>query len=276
MVLRLEGFSELPRRLRPRLHDPAVGARFGDVLYSYLAGAAREGARSMSRCSARPSGRQHSASPYGAWRGARRGDRPGAPPISGIEGRIIIICIRHLGPGGRSPWRPWWPSRIAMSWASAWAATKRSSRRSTSGRPIDWPTSMASVHRPCGRGNGAGKRMGGDPRSAGDPDRPRRALGRRSPRCWPSSPAAASSFEVCPGSNVALGLYPDRASIRCIRLIDAGVASPSIPTIRRSSHHARHRYDLAGLDEAALGTSRGRRVEASFADEATRQKLLRR
>ena len=83
-------------------------------------------------------------------------------------------------------------------------------------------------------------------------------------------------LEVCPGSNVALGLYPDRASHPLHRLIDAGVRV----TLNSDDPPFFHttlgtEYDLAGLDEAALKHIARTTVEASFADEATRQKLLR-
>jgi adenosine deaminase len=83
-------------------------------------------------------------------------------------------------------------------------------------------------------------------------------------------------LEVCPGSNVALGLYPDRASHPLHRLIDAGVRV----TLNSDDPPFFHttlgtEYDLAGLDEAALKHIARTAVEASFADEATRQKLLR-
>jgi adenosine deaminase len=70
---------------------------FGDVLYAYLAGR-RARARSTSRCSARPNGRRRSASPTAP--GSMPWSRPstGRGATSASKGRIIVICIRHLGP----------------------------------------------------------------------------------------------------------------------------------------------------------------------------------
>ena len=60
-------------------------------------------------------------------------------------------------------------------------------------------------------------------------------------------------LEVCPGSNVALGLYPDRASHPLHRLIAAGVRvtldSDDPPFFHTTLGTE---YDEAGLGEAAL------------------------
>ena len=82
-------------------------------------------------------------------------------------------------------------------------------------------------------------------------------------------------LEVCPGSNVALGLYPDRASHPLHRLIDAGVRV----TLNSDDPPFFHttlgtEYELAGLDEAALKRIAHTAIEASFADAPTRQRLL--
>jgi adenosine deaminase len=83
-------------------------------------------------------------------------------------------------------------------------------------------------------------------------------------------------LEVCPGSNVALGLYPDRASHPLHRLIAAGVPvtlnSDDPPFFHTTLGNE---YDAAGLDDAALRHIARTAAEASFADEATKQRLLR-
>ena len=142
----VEGLPELPRHLRPRLRDPAHAARLRRR-HLFLSGQRRAArARSMSRCSARPSGRRRWASPTtpGSRRSKAASTAPGATSASRAASSSSASAIS--GPTGRSPWRrPWWPSRIPMSWASAWAATRRSSRPPTSRRPIGWPTTRASA-----------------------------------------------------------------------------------------------------------------------------------
>src|SRR5258707_9190655 len=69
---------------------------FGDVLYSYLAGAAREGALYVEMfCS--PERPAALGIAYSAWLDALEQAIDRARRDFGIEGRIIVICIRHLG-----------------------------------------------------------------------------------------------------------------------------------------------------------------------------------
>ena len=83
-------------------------------------------------------------------------------------------------------------------------------------------------------------------------------------------------LEVCPGSNIALGLYPDRASHPLHRLIDAGVPvtlnSDDPPFFHTTLGNE---YAQAGLDAQALRQIARTALLASFADEATNRKLLR-
>ena len=83
-------------------------------------------------------------------------------------------------------------------------------------------------------------------------------------------------LEVCPGSNVAMGLYPDRASHPLHRLIDAGVAvtlnSDDPPFFHTTLGNE---YDKAGLDPAALRNIARTALQASFADEVTKRRLLK-
>jgi adenosine deaminase len=83
-------------------------------------------------------------------------------------------------------------------------------------------------------------------------------------------------LEVCPGSNIALGLYPDRASHPLHRLIAAGVRV----TLNSDDPPFFHttlgmEYDRSGLGERELRGIARTAIEASFADEETKQRLLR-
>ena len=83
-------------------------------------------------------------------------------------------------------------------------------------------------------------------------------------------------LEVCPGSNIALGLYPDRVAHPLHRLIAAGVrvtlGSDDPPFFHTTLGTE---YDMAGLGDAKLRGITRTAIEASFADEATKQRLLR-
>ena len=83
-------------------------------------------------------------------------------------------------------------------------------------------------------------------------------------------------LEVCPGSNIALGLYPDRDAHPLHRLIDAGVRvtlNSDDPPFFHTTLGAE--YEQAGLSEPVLRGIARTAIEASFADEATKQRLLR-
>jgi adenosine deaminase len=83
-------------------------------------------------------------------------------------------------------------------------------------------------------------------------------------------------LEVCPGSNIALGVYPDRAAHPLHRLIEAGVRvtlNSDDPPFFHTTLGAE--YDQAGLSDEALRRITRTAVESSFADPATKAKLLR-
>jgi adenosine deaminase len=83
-------------------------------------------------------------------------------------------------------------------------------------------------------------------------------------------------LEVCPGSNIALGLYPDRDAHPLHRLMAAGVRV----TLNSDDPPFFHttlgtEYDKAGLDEKALRGISRTAIEASFADAVLKQRLLK-
>lgn len=84
-------------------------------------------------------------------------------------------------------------------------------------------------------------------------------------------------LEVCPGSNIALGIYPDRRSHPLRRLIDAGVRvtlssddPPFFATdIAREYEAAR---TVHGLSEADMRKISETALESAFCDEPTRER----
>jgi adenosine deaminase len=84
------------------------------------------------------------------------------------------------------------------------------------------------------------------------------------------------ALEVCPGSNVALGLYPERAAHPLHRLIAADVRvtlSSDDPPFFHTTLGTE--YDKAGLDAAALRKITRTAIEVSFADDSLKHKLLK-
>ncbi|WP_026379823.1 adenosine deaminase [Afifella pfennigii] len=87
-------------------------------------------------------------------------------------------------------------------------------------------------------------------------------------------------LEVCPGSNVALGLYPDRAAHPLARLMAAGVRvtlNSDDPPFFGTSLAREYTATAAvlGLGEEAMTGFTRTAIEAAFLDEATRARLLR-
>ena len=249
---------------------------FGDVIYTYLAGAAREGAVYVEMfCSPeRPAALGIS---YRAWLESLESGIDRARRDFGIEGRIIVICIRHLGPE-----RALNMVRTMVAEPHHYVVGFGMGGDEAKYRPIDF----APAYR-LARDNGfgctvhAGEVMGPESVWAAINDLPVTRIGHgvRSaddPRLMEALVRRGIVLEVCPGSNVALGLYADRGAHPLHRLIEAGVRitlNSDDPPFFHTTLGAE--YDAAGLGEAALRGITRTAIEASFADEATKKRLLR-
>ena len=142
---------------------------------------------------------------------------------TGIEGRIVMSCVRHFGPDkAREVARRTVEGRIPTSPASAWAATRRASRPGTSPTRSRSPARPGSAS-PSTPGEWGGpesvrgglalgvSRIGHGVRAIEDPDLVRELAER------------GTVLEVCPTSNVVLGLYPSYAEHPLPALRAAGV-----------------------------------------------------
>ena len=250
---------------------------FGDVIYSYLASVARQGAIYVEMfCS--PERPAALGITYNAWLEALEGGIDRARRDFGIEGRIIIICIRHLGPERALAMAQAMvaePHHYVVGFGMGGDEARFSARRFRAGLPAG-PRQGLRLHRPCRRGSGPGKRVGGDQRPAGDPHRPRRALGRRSrsdgragaPR---HRPRGLSRQQHCTGP-VSGPPGPSAAPV------DRG-GRPRHAQFRRPAvlpHHARRGVRQGGSRRGRLEGYRAdgdRGVVRRF--EATKQRLLR-
>ncbi|WP_273504169.1 adenosine deaminase [Fulvimarina manganoxydans] len=85
-------------------------------------------------------------------------------------------------------------------------------------------------------------------------------------------------LEVCPGSNLALGLYPDMARHPLKALVEAGVKvtlnSDDPPFFRTSLAAEYERAAKIGFGQAEQLAFTRTAIEAAFVDEATRKRLL--
>ena len=249
---------------------------FRDIIYTYLASAAREGAVYVEMfCSPeRPAALGIS---YAAWLEALAEGIDRAHREFGIVGRIIIICIRHLGP------------ERALAMAEAMVAEPHPyvvgfgmGGDEAKFTPADFAPAYRLAH---DKGYGctvhAGEVVGPESVWAAIDCLPVTRIGHGVRSADDTALMAelarrGTVLEVCPGSNVALGLYPDRASHPLHRLIAAGVPvtlnSDDPPFFHTTLGNE---YDKADLDDAALRHIARTAVDASFADEATKQRLLK-
>lgn len=253
-----------------------VARDFGDVIYSYLKGAAAQGAIYVEMfCS--PERPAALGITYESWLTALEQGIDRARGDFGIEGRIIIICIRHLGPDR------------ALAMAQAMVAQPHPyvvgfgmGGDEAKFQPADFAPAFRLAH---DHGYGctvhAGEVRGPESVWAAIRDLPVSRIGHgvrsaEDPRLLDELARRGTVLEVCPGSNIALGIYPDRAGHPLHRLIDAGVRvtlSSDDPPFFHTSLGAE--YDQAGLGKRALRQITRTSIEASFADVATKERLLR-
>jgi adenosine deaminase len=251
-------------------------ADFSDVIYTYLAGAAAQGAIYVEMfCS--PERPTMLDMPYTAWLEALAGGIDRAQRAFGITGRIVAICIRHLGPD-----RALAMAQKVVAHPHPYLVGFGMGGDEAKFKPIDFAPAYRLMHE---KGYGctvhAGEVVG--PESVWDAIEhlpvTRIGHGVRSaedPRLLDELARRGTVLEVCPGSNIALGIYPDRAAHPLHKLIDAGVRvtlnSDDPPFFHTTLGDE---YDKAGLGDEALRRITRTAIEASFADHETKARLLK-
>jgi adenosine deaminase len=249
---------------------------FGDILYSYLQRTAAEGAVYVEMfCS--PERPKALGIPYADWVGALADAIDRARHDFGIEARIIAICIRHLGPA-----RALALARQMVAEPHPYVVALGMGGDEAKFSPADFAPAYRLAH---DEGYGctihAGEVRGPESVWAAIRDLPVTRIGHgvrsiEDPALVEELARRGIALEVCPGSNVALGLYPNRNAHPLHRLIEAGVRvtlSSDDPPFFHTTLGTE--YEQAGLDEVALRKITRTAVETSFADEATKAKLLK-
>jgi adenosine deaminase len=249
---------------------------FGDILYSYLQRTAAEGAVYVEMfCSPeRPKGLGIT---YAAWVDALADAIDRARRDFGIEARIIGICIRHLGPD-----RALALAQQMVAEPHPYVVAIGMGGDEAKFTPAEFAPAYRLAHE---KGLGctihAGEVVGPESVWAAIRDLPVTRIGHgvrsiEDPALVAELARRGIALEVCPGSNVALGLYANRAAHPLPRLIAAGVrvtlGSDDPPFFHTTLGTE---YDEAGLGEAALRTITRTAIETSFADDATKAKLLK-
>jgi adenosine deaminase len=249
---------------------------FGDIFYSYLQRTAAEGAVYVEMfCS--PERPKALGIPYAEWVAALADAIDRGRRDFGIEARIIAICIRHLGPD-----RALAIVRQIVAEPHPYVVALGMGGDEAKFAPADFAPAYRLAH---DNGYGctihAGEVRGPDSVWAAIRDLPVTRIGHgvrsiEDPALLKELGRREIALEVCPGSNVALGIYPDRQSHPLHRLIAAGVRV----TLNADDPPFFHttlgtEYDQAALSEAQLKTITRTAIEASFADQATKARLLK-
>lgn len=219
-----------------------------------------------------------------AWRDYLGAMSETAEALSGtIESRAILTPIRHLGPE-RARRTAICAAETASPDRSGWVSGFGLAGAETEGEPKDFAWSFdcareAGLGLTCHAGEWRGpesvrsawrdlrvSRIGHGVRAIEDP-----ALVR-------DLAAAGITLEVCPGSNVALGLYPSIAAHPIARLLDAGCRvtvstddPPFFQTTLRREYEALS--EAFGWAEAEFAQMNRWALDAAFCDTATRDRL---
>ena len=198
---------------------------------------------------------------------------------SGIEARMIVVGVRHLGPEAVER-----AARFAAKAGHPLVTGFGLAGDERIGTPSDFARAFA-IARDAGLGltAHAGElcgpesvraaldalkptRIGHGVRAVEDLDLVRRIVGE------------GIVLEICPGSNLALGIYPDAASHPLKSLVSAGVKvtlASDDPPFFQTSLAGEYAFAAAvGIDAGTrLGFTR-QAIEAAFVDAATRRRLL--
>jgi len=249
---------------------------FGDILYSYLQRSAAEGAVYVEMfCS--PERPKSLGIPYATWLGALVDAVDRAKHDFGIEARLIAICIRHLGPD-----RALALAQQVVAEPHPYVVALGMGGDEGKFAPAEFAPAYRLAHE---NGLGctihAGEVRGPESVWAAIRDLPVTRIGHgvrssEDPKLLEELVRRGIALEVCPGSNLALGLYPNRAAHPLHRLIEAGVRvtlSSDDPPFFHTTLGTE--YDNAGLDAAALRKITRTAIEVSFAEESLKAKLLK-
>ena len=200
---------------------------------------------------------------------------------SGIEARMIVVGIRHLG-----------PERVEAAARFAAVQAIREPRltgfglagEERLGRPSDFARAFdIARHAGLGLTAHAGEFCG--------PDRVRETIEALKPsrighgvraiedeRLVAGIAEAGIVLEICPGSNLALGVFPDAAAHPLRRIVEAGVRvtlASDDPPFFATDLASEYRFAAdAGFTNADLVGFTRNAIEAAFVEEDTKKRLL--
>lgn len=215
-----------------------------------------------------------------AWRDhvAALTETAAAMAAQGIDSRAIVTPIRHFGPE-----RARRSALCAAETAGGWVAGLGLAGAETVGRPQDFAWSFdcareAGLGLTCHAGEWAGPQSVRDALALGVTRIGHGVRAIEDAGLVRDLAERAITLEVCPGSNIALGLYPDVARHPIARLVDAGVRvtisrddPPFFGTTLAQEYE--RLAEAFGWTEADFTRMNLWAAEAAFCDAATRTRL---
>ncbi|MFD1883054.1 adenosine deaminase [Paracoccus pacificus] len=198
---------------------------------------------------------------------------------AGITSRAVATVLRHLGPDNARA-----TARCAQETAGGWLTGFGMAGMETFGKPADFRWSFdaareAGLGLTCHAGEWGGpdsvrqawrdlgvSRIGHGVRAIEDP-----ALVR-------DLAEAGVTLECCPGSNIALGIYPNWTSHPVARLADAGcrvtISTDDPPFFHTDlPREYDHLADAFGWTEAEFSAMNGFAIDAAFCDRPTKDRV---
>ena len=204
-----------------------------------------------------------------------------AMSAQGIDSRAIVTPIRHLGPD-----RARKSALCAAETAGAWVAGLGLAGAETEGKPQDFAWSFdcareAGLGLTCHAGEWAGPQSVRDALTLGVTRIGHGVRAIEDAALVRDLAERGVTLEVCPGSNIALGLYPDWPAHPIALLADAGVrvtvSTDDPPFFATTLSREYDRLaDAFGWGEAEFSQMNRWAAEAAFCDDATRARLLAR
>lgn len=197
----------------------------------------------------------------------------------GVDSRAIVTPIRHFGPD-----RARRTAICAAETAGDWVTGFGLGGDETVGRPQDFAWSFdcareAGLGLTCHAGEWAGPRSVRDALTLGITRVGHGVRAIEDPALVAELAERAITLEVCPGSNIALGLYPGWSAHPIARLADAGcrvtVSTDDPPFFHTTLTHEYDRLaETFGWAEREFTRMNRWAAEAAFCDDATRARLL--
>lgn len=254
---------------------------YRDLIYDYLGRCAREGAIYVELFSS-PEHAEDIGLGFPAQLEALVAGIDAAERDFGITGRLIAICLRHRGPE-----RALWTARTMLATRHPYVVGFGMAGDELQHTPEDFAPAfrlVADAGYPCTAH--AGEVAGAASVRAAIDALPLSRIGHgvrasEDPHLLETIARRGLVLEVCPGSNIALGVYPDLDHHPLRRLIDAGckvtLNSDDPPYFNTSiGREYAMAADHFGLSERDLLRITRTAIDAAFADADTKHRLSER